>query len=96
MKYLPAGILAFEGLASFYKYFFGLAYFRSWADLVYGVLFLFLAYWASSHRADKYFPWLAVLLSFLLGPGGFLGLGGLCAIALAIAFFLNQPRPVKK
>lgn len=104
MKYFPTFIVVGEALLSFYKYleprgFFG----PSVLDIILGFVFLTMAYVVYKKPQNRILQWAVILLSLLLGPGGFIGLGGLSALLLAIYFMLlarkskgNEPAtPIK-
>jgi hypothetical protein len=87
MQYIPVFFLIAEAALSFYKYLAPSGYFGpSVLDLILGVIFVILAFAAYKNAKNKLLQWAAIIISLLLGPGGFIGFGGLFALLLAFSF----------
>jgi len=99
VRYIPSVILIIESILSFYKYFSPRSYFGpNVADLIFGLVFVILAFVMNRKSNSRVLQWLVVFISLLFGPGGPIGFGGLLALVLAASFILlskNLSKPVK-
>lgn len=87
MLYIPVILLLSEAALFFYKYFVPNSFrWPSKLDLIYGAIFLVLAFAVHKNTKKKVIQWVAIIASLILGPGGFIGFGGIFAIALAVSF----------
>ncbi len=95
MQYIPSALLLIESILSFYKYFSPKSLFGpSFLDLIFGVIFIFFAYIIFKNPKNRAWQWAVIIISLLLGPGGFIGFGGLIALGLAISFILISKQSV--
>lgn len=87
MKYLPSLFLLSEAGLSFYQYFAPRSYFGpSVLDIIIGTVFAILSFATYKNSQNRFIQWAAIIISLLFGPGGFIGFGGLFALALTISF----------
>lgn len=87
MQYAPAFFLIAEAGLSFYKYFAPRSYFGpSVLDLVLGAIFVLLSFAVYKNVKNRVLQWATIIISLIFGPGGFIGFGGLFALALAVSF----------
>ena len=89
MRYIPILLLIAESGLSFYTYFSPRNYYgTSVFHLILGAIFVLLAFAMYKNVKNKIVQWAAIIISLLFGPGGFIGFGGLFALALAASFML--------
>lgn len=63
----------------------------SFFDLILGAVFLVLGIISFKKYQNRLFQWVVIIFSMIMGPGGFIGIGGLSALLLAIYFiFLSK------
>lgn len=91
-RYIAAAILALEAIYLIYTTFFVYSYTKSYIPLVYVVLFISLAYLTLTHFQNRLVQWPAIILSMLIGFGGFLGAGWLSALILAIIYITGRSK----
>ncbi len=87
MNYIAPLVLLIEALMSIFPH----GIFRAGLyNLIFFSTFFILAVTVFKKAHNKIIQWLAIIISLLFGAGGFLGYGGLFAIALAIIFFIQS------
>jgi hypothetical protein len=89
MNYISASLLFIESALYFYMFLFPRGYLgQNPLELILGFIFLVLGVVGIKKYQNRLFKWFVILFSLLLGPGGFIGIGGLCALLLAIYFII--------
>lgn len=95
LKLIPIFLLSIEGVLSFYKYVRPVGLFGpNILDIIIGFIFISLAvlYFYFEGVKLRVLQWMIILFSLIFGPGGFIGLGGVFALLLAIAFTFTSKK----
>lgn len=97
MNYTIAAILAIEGVLFIYGYFNVRSISGSSVlDLVLAAVFLALGFFALKKFQNRIFQWITIIMSLIMGPGGYIGIGGLAALLLAVFYMLSSGRSKSK
>ncbi len=93
LKYLPPVILLIEALYPLYVVFFTFSVYKNYFYLLYSIILLILAFFSYKSSHNRLIQWLTIIASLLWGLGGFLGLGWLLALVLAVIYILDHKNP---
>lgn len=94
MNYIPSIILFIESVLSFYTFLAPRGFSGpNPSSLILGFVFLITAVVGLNKKyQNRLFQWVVILFSLIMGPGGFIGYGGLSALLLAIFFAVTSKK----
>ena len=89
MNIIPSVILFAESALTLYIFIFPSSYSeKSYVTLILCLILLILGVVGLKKHQNRLFQWLSIIFSVILGPGGFIGAGGISGLLLAITFIV--------
>lgn len=89
-KIATALLLAIEGILPIYGIFFTVSIYKNVPILaIEGAIFFVLAFFSYRNFHSRWVQWIAIVYSLIKGLGGFLGLGWVFALVLAILYIIG-------
>lgn len=97
MNYIPSAVLFIESVLSIYLFLVPRVFSDSSPlSIILGLIFLIAAVIGLNKKyQNRLFQWVTIIFSLIMGPGGFIGVGGISALVLAVVYIILSKKQKK-